>query len=111
MINIIEMLNSAILNIVWCGLSISVILTIIYLSGMLMNLISDKYKSKEWINSIIACIDIILIGAILIIGMYTLYSIAPIALLFLSGVIVIGITLLVSCYLVDLIKKNFIYRK
>lgn len=42
MINIIEMLNSAILNIVWCGLSISVILTIIYLSGMLMNLISDK---------------------------------------------------------------------
>ena len=53
MINIIEMLNSAILNIVWCGLSISVILTIIYLSGMLMNLISDKYEK----NIFCYCID------------------------------------------------------
>lgn len=106
MINIIEMLNSAILNIVWCGISISVILTIIYLSGMLMNFISDKHKNIEWVNGIIACIDIVLIGAILVIGLYTLYLLAPIALMFLSSVIVIGIVLLVSCYLADLIKKN-----
>lgn len=106
MINIIEMLNSAILNIVWCGISISVILTIIYLSGMLMNFISDEHKNIEWVNGIIACIDIVLIGAILVIGLYTLYLLAPIALMFLSSVIVIGIVLLVSCYLADLIKKN-----
>lgn len=106
MINIIGMLNSAILNIVWCGISISVILTIIYLSGMLMNFISDKHKNIEWVNGIIACIDIVLIGAILVIGLYTLYLLAPIALLFLSSVIVIGFVLLVSCYLTELIKKN-----
>lgn len=106
MINIIGMINSAILNIVWCGLSISMILTLIYLSGMLMNYISDNHKNIEWVNGIIACIDIFLIGAVLIIGLYTLYLIAPIALLFLAGSIIIGIVILVSCYLAELVKKN-----
>ena len=64
---------------------------IIYCIGMLMNLISDKYKKFEWINSILAILVIIivfiLLASLVIMGM----MVAPILLSMIFIMLVIAI--------------------
>ena len=69
---------------------------IIYCIGMIMNLISDKYKKFEWINSILAVLVIIigfiLLASLVIMGM----MVAPILL----GVIFIMLIIAIIEYFI-----------
>lgn len=64
---------------------------IVYGIGALMNLISDKYKKFEWINSLLAMIVIIIIFALLSAAAMMLVLITPIFLFIIFILLVIAI--------------------
>lgn len=82
---------------------------ILYYSGDVMRYISDNHKEKEWINQIIAFIDIILIAIDLVLVIRMLIIIIPYVLMFLIGAILLLTTFLIISLIVhkiiDMIRK------
>lgn len=98
MLTIIDVLIKIIL-VIFCT-------TAVYFSGELMIHISDKYPDKEWINSIIAFIDLLIIIFIIILSLQTLFILIPFILIILTVVCIIDIIVYGIIFVVSKIKNN-----
>lgn len=81
--------------------------TIVYFSGNLMIYISDKHKKLEWINKVVAFIDIILICFIIYLILQVMFIVIPHLLLILLIVFIIDILIFGAVYLIEKIRKLF----
>lgn len=83
--------------------------SLIYVSGVVMNYISDNHKDKEWINPIIACFDILVIAVCIVLILRLLYAVLPLALMVVGGLVLMGGLIIVLMYilnkLTNLLKK------
>ena len=74
---------------------------LIYGSGILMNYISDNHKDKEWINGVVACIDLFLIGISIVSILNMICLLLPLALIVIGGVIMLGVMVLILTYILN----------
>lgn len=74
---------------------------LIYGSGILMNYISDNHKDKEWINGVVACIDLFLIGISIVSILNMICLLLPLALIVMGGVIMLGVMVLILTYILN----------
>lgn len=75
--------------------------SLIYVSGVVMNYISDNHKDKEWINSIIACFDILVIAISIILILRLIYAVLPLALMVVGGLVLMGALIIVLMYIIN----------
>ena len=80
--------------------------TVVYFSGELMLYISDKYPDKEWINKIVAFIDLVILIFIVLLVLQILLIILPFVLLIVAIVTIIEIIIYGIIYIIKKIKNN-----
>jgi hypothetical protein len=66
-----------------------------------MNYISDNHKDKEWINSIIACFDILVIAISIVLILRLIYAVLPLALMVVGGLVLMGGLIIVLMYIIN----------
>lgn len=98
MLTIIDILLKVVL-VIFCT-------TVVYFSGELMIRISDKHPDKEWVNSIIAFIDLLIIIFIIILLLQTLCILIPFILIVLMNILIIDIIIYGIIFVVLKIKNN-----
>lgn len=98
MLTIIDILLKVVL-VIFCT-------TAVYFSGELMIRISDKHPDKEWINSIIAFIDLLIIIFVIILSLQTLFILIPFILIILTIIIITDIIIYGIIFVVLKIKNN-----
>ena len=79
--------------------------TAIYFSGDIMIYISKNHANKEWINRIIAFIDILLIAIALVLILQIAFVILPTLLILITIIVVIDILIYASAFIVSKIKN------
>ena len=83
------------------GIIVIVCSVLIYGSGVLMNYISDNHKDKEWINGVVACIDLFLLGISFVAILNMICLLLPLALMVVGGVVLLGVLVLILMYIVN----------
>ena len=79
--------------------------TLIYFSGDIMIHISENHVDKEWINRIIAFIDIILIAFAIVLSLQIAFVILPVILLLITIIIIIDVLIYASGFIMTKIKN------
>ena len=98
MLTIIDILLKVIL-VIFCT-------TVVYFSGELMIQISDKHPNKEWLNSVIAFIDLIIIIFIILLSLQALFILVPFILIVLAIISIIDIIVYGVIFISLKIKNN-----
>jgi hypothetical protein len=81
--------------------------TLIYFSGDLMINISEKHNKYEWINKVIAFIDIILIAFVIILLLQVALTVLPLVLIIITIIVIIDILIYGFMFVIQKIRNKF----
>ena len=81
--------------------------TLIYFSGDLMINISEKHNKYEWINTVIAFIDIILIAFVIILSLQVVLIVLPLVITIITIIVIIDILIYGFMFVIQKIRNKF----